>query len=322
VSWAGRKVVVTGGAGFIGSHVARELVRRGARVTVVDNLSTGRLPNLADVAGEVETIQASTLEPLRLARAFRGAETVFHLAAVLGVKRTWEEPVRVIHENVVGTENVLRAAADAGARRVVLASSSEVYGDGAPPYAEERTPAAPRTGYAAAKLVEEKLAEGFHSETGLRTACLRYFNVYGAGQESSAYGFVTAIFCDRVRKGLPPVVFGDGTQTRDFTYVEDTVEGTLLAAEKAADHDVLNLGTGRETSVLDLARAVLAASGRRDLRPEFAPKRADEVTRRVADASRATRVLGWAPRVGLEDGLRRTLAAFTPVARPAAPRPA
>lgn len=321
MSWAGRKVVVTGGAGFIGSHLVRELVRRGARVTVVDNLSTGRLANLQDVAGEIEMVQASTLEPLRLSRACRGAETVFHLAAVLGVKRTWEEPVRVVHENVVGTENVLRAAADAGAKRVVLASSSEVYGDGAPPYSEERTPAAPRTGYAAAKLVEEKLAEGFHAETGLRTACLRYFNVYGAGQESSAYGFVTAIFCARVRQGLPPVVFGDGAQTRDFTYVADTVEGTLLAAEKAGDHDVLNLGTGRETRVLDLARAVLAASGRTDLQPEFAPRRADEVNRRVADVARATRVLGWAPQVALEDGLRRTLAAFTPE-KPAAPRPA
>ena len=318
MSWAGRQVVVTGGAGFIGSHLVRQLVRRGARVTVVDNLSTGRLSNLDDVRGEVEMVQASTLEPLRLARAFRGAEVVFHLAAVLGVKRTWEEPVRVIHENVVGTENVLRAAADAGAERVVLASSSEVYGDGAPPYSEERTPAAPRTGYAAAKLVEEKLAEAFHHETGLKTACLRYFNVYGAGQESSAYGFVTAIFCDRVRQGLPPVVFGDGTQTRDFTYVEETVRGTLLAAERAADHDVLNLGTGRETSVLDLARAVLRAAGREDIQLAFAPPRADEVTRRVADATRAARVLGWRPEVALEDGLRRTLEGLTPAPSPRA----
>ena len=314
MGWAGRHVVVTGGAGFIGSHLTRRLVREGARVTVVDNLSTGRLSNLQDVAGEIEVVRASTLEPLRLARAFRGADTVFHLAAVLGVKRTWEEPVRVIHENVVGTENVLRAAADAGARRVVLASSSEVYGDGEPPYSEERTPAAPRTGYAAAKLLEEKLAEGFHAETGLKTACLRYFNVYGAGQESSAYGFVTAIFCDRVRRGLAPVVFGSGLQTRDFTYVEDTVAGTMRAAERAGDHDVLNLGTGRETTVLDLARAVLDAAGRPDLAPEMAPPRADEVHRRVADASRARRVLGWEPRWALEDGLRRTLGLMAPEA--------
>ena len=318
MSWAGRKVVVTGGAGFIGSHLTRQLVRRGAHLTVVDNLSTGRLANLEDVRHEIEMVQASTLEPLRLQRAFRGAEVVFHLAAVLGVKRTWEEPVRVIHENVVGTENVLRAAADAGAERVVLASSSEVYGDGSPPYSEERTPAAPRTGYAAAKLLEEKLAEGFTAETGVKTACLRYFNVYGSGQEASAYGFVTAIFCDRVRKGLPPVIFGDGTQTRDFTFVEETVRGTMLAAERAGEHEVLNLGTGRETTVLDLARAVLRAADREDLEPEFAPPRADEVSRRVADASRAARVLGWTPRVALEDGLRRTLEGLTPAPSPRA----
>lgn len=305
MSWAGRKVVVTGGAGFIGSHLARELARRGASVTVVDNLSTGRVENLA--GAPIEIVQASTLEPLRLARAVRGADAVFHLAAVLGVKRTWEEPIRVIHENVLGTENVLRAAADAGVRRVVLASSSEVYGDGTPPYSEERTPAAPRTGYAAAKLAEEKLAEAFTAETGVRTTCLRYFNVYGRGQERSAYGFVTAIFCDRVARGEAPIVFGDGAQTRDFTYVDDVVEGTMLAADHGGDHEILNLGTGRETSVNELAEAVVRAAGRRELRAIHAPPRADEVRRRGCDAAKAQRVLGWRAKTTLEDGLKATL---------------
>jgi len=306
VSWDGRKVLVTGGAGFIGSHLTRALVSQGAHVTVVDNLSTGRAESLAEVAQRVEFLRASTLERMRLARAMRGVDTVFHLAAVLGVKRTWEEPVRVIRENLEGTHNVLEAAANAGARHVVLASSSEVYGDGAPPYAED-SPAAPRTGYAAAKLAEEKLAEGFTSETGLPTTSLRYFNVYGPGQESSAYGFVTAIFCDRVRQGLAPVIFGDGLQTRDFTFVEDTVAGTLLVAERNHGHEVLNLGTGVETRIRDLAHAVLAAAGRGDLAPTYAPTRADEVRRRVADAKKATRMLGWKPRVKLEEGLARTL---------------
>ena len=308
MSWDGRKVVVTGGAGFIGSHLARELVRQGARVTVLDNLSTGRLESLREAREKVELVQASTLEPLRLARAFRDADAVFHLAAVLGVKRTWEEPVRVIHENLVGTENVLRAASDAGVPRVVLASSSEVYGDGAPPYAEE-TPAAPRTGYAAAKLCEEKMAEAFTVETGVKTSCLRYFNVYGPGQASSAYGFVTAIFCDRVQKGLPPRIFGDGLQTRDFTYVDDVVEGTLLAAQKGARHEILNLGTGIETTILELAGAGVVASGRHDLRPVHEPPRADEVRRRGADVQKARRVLGWTPSTKLHDGLRATLEA-------------
>lgn len=305
--WSRRRVVVTGGAGFIGSHLTRALLEQGAHVSVIDNLSTGRASNLADVASEIEFLQASTLEPLRLSRAMRGADTVFHLAAVLGVKRTWEEPVRVIHENLIGTQNVLRAAADAGVERAVLASSSEVYGDGSPPYSEDGTPAAPRTGYAAAKLTEEKMAEAFTSETGLKTACLRYFNVYGAGQECSAYGFVTAIFCDAVRRGAAPTVFGDGLQTRDFTYVEDIVQGTLLAADHGAPHDVFNLGTGRETSVLDLASAVLAAAGRVDLAPQHAPPRADEVRRRVADATKARDVLGWTATVPLATGLRSTL---------------
>jgi UDP-glucose 4-epimerase len=307
MSWDGKKVVVTGGAGFIGSHLVRALAHRGADVTLVDNLSTGRLSNLSGLEGRFELVQASTLEPLRLARAMRGADAIFHLAAVLGVKRTWEEPVRVIHENLVGTQNVLRAASDAGVRTAVLASSSEVYGDGLPPYSEERTPAAPRTGYAAAKLTEEKMAEAFTDETGIKTACLRYFNVYGQGQERSAYGFVTAIFCDRVSKGEAPIVFGDGLQTRDFTYVEDIVEGTLASADAGSAHEVLNLGTGRETSVLALAEAVARAAGRPELRPSHAPPRADEVRRRLADARKARALLGWAPRTGLEDGLRLTL---------------
>lgn len=307
MTWNGEKVVITGGAGFIGSHLARELVARGAHVTVYDNFSTGRAENLADLTPQIEVVRASTLEPLRLSRAMRGASAVFHLAAVLGVKRTWEEPVRVIHENLVGTENVLRAASDAGVRTAVLASSSEVYGDGFPPYSEETSPAAPRTGYAAAKLTEEKMAEAFTHETGMKTASLRYFNVYGAGQESSAYGFVTAIFCDRVANGLAPVVFGDGQQTRDFTFVEDIVDGTIATARAGGSHEVWNLGTGVETSVNDLAEAVLAAAGRTDLRPSRGPTRADEVRRRVADASKARRVLGWRPRTRLEDGLRTAL---------------
>ncbi|MEA3200237.1 MAG: UDP-glucose 4-epimerase [Thermoplasmata archaeon] len=311
MSWDGRHALVTGGAGFVGSHLTEALVKRGARVTVVDNMSTGREEHLRHLARDVTIVRGSTSAPLDLARAMQGVDTVFHLAAVLGVKRTWEEPVRVIQENVEGTLHVLRAAAEAGARHVVLASSSEVYGDGDPPYAEDATPAAPRTGYAAAKLVEEKLAEGFTSETGMTTTALRYFNVYGPRQERSAYGFVASIFCDRVRQGLAPVVFGSGEQTRDFTFVEDTVEGTLLAAERGAGgkHAVLNLGTGVETRIVDLARAIAEAAGKPELRPTFAPPRADEVQRRVADSRRARETLGWEPRVPLSEGLARTLGA-------------
>ncbi|MFA5861085.1 MAG: NAD-dependent epimerase/dehydratase family protein [Candidatus Thermoplasmatota archaeon] len=312
MNWEGRKVIITGGAGFIGSHLAKELLSRGASVTVFDNLSTGRLGNLSDSIDRLEVIRASTLEPLRLSRAMQGADTVFHLAAVLGVKRTWEEPIRVILENVQGTHNVLHAASDVGARKVVLASSSEVYGDGAPPYVETEG-AAPRTGYAAAKLLEEKLAEAFTRETGLSTTSLRYFNVYGPGQECSAYGFVTAIFCDRVLQGLPPIVFGDGEQTRDFTFVQDTVRGTILAAEREAnEHEVYNLGTGVETSIVRLARVVLSAAGRTDIAPVHVDSRADEVRRRVADARAAKSRLGWAPRVQLQQGLAHTLG--TPIA--------
>lgn len=318
MNWQGRRVVVTGGAGFIGSHLVHELVRRGAEVVVIDNLTTGRESNLLDVMHEIELVRASTLETHRVRRAMRGAQTVFHLAAVLGVKRTWEEPIRVIHENLHGTENVLHAAAAAGASRVVLASSSEVYGDGSPPYSEEHSPAAPKTGYAAAKLTEEKMAEAFTSEMGVPTSCLRYFNVYGRGQESSAYGFVTAIFCDRVRQGLPPVVFGSGEQTRDFTYVEDIVEGTLLSAEKAGAHDVFNIGTGVETSVNSLAREVLLAAGRRDLKPMHAESRRDEVQRRVADVSKAMRVLGWEAKWRLRDGLAATMSKSLDAPRPRA----
>jgi len=302
-TWQGRKAVVTGGAGFIGSHVVDALVKKGAEVVVIDNLSTGRIDNLAPVIDRVQFVRASTLETHHLRRAFQGVDTVFHLAAVLGVKRTWEEPIRTIHENVIGTENVLAAAANAGVRRVVHASSSEVYGDGVPPYSEETSPAAPHNGYATAKLLEEKLAEAYHEETGLEVVSLRYFNSYGNGQIGNDYGFVVSIFLQRALAGLPLTIYGDGTQTRDFTNVLDTAEATILSADRAGVNDILNVGTGREVSINDLAKAVLKATGRTDLKLEYAPRRRAEVQRRLCDPAKVRKTLAWEPYWTLERGL-------------------
>ena len=306
-------VLVTGGAGFIGSHLACRLAEEGHRVRVLDDLSTGRRANLAAREEEIEFLEGDLRRLEDVTAAAQGVEIVFHLGALPSVPRSIEDPRTTLAVNIEGTLNVLLAARGAGSARVVLASSSSVYGEaGALPRAETKRPA-PLSPYAVSKLAAEGLCTSFSRAHGLHAVCLRYFNVFGPGQDpSSAYAAVVPRFMSAIADGREIEVYGDGEQTRDFTYVDDVIDANLLAA--SADlpgGSVLNVAAGRSTTVNLLAAAVGDALGR-PVRRSHRPARPQEVDHSWANVDRARDWLGHASRVGLDEGLRRTAAAFQP----------
>jgi len=308
-----RPVLVTGGAGFIGSHLTDALLDLGARVSVLDDLSAGRLENLSDrLETEPDRItwrHASVLDRAALAEAVAGAHTVFHLAAVGSVQRSVEDPERTLAVNSTGAARVLDAARRAGVSRVVLASSSSVYGDAAPLPAPESAAPRPRSPYAASKLAGEHLAAAWSSTYGLDTVSLRYFNVFGPRQRAdTAYAAAIAAFATAVLEGRAPAIFGDGEQSRDFTPVANVVLGTLLAgaAERRFEGEPINLALGRQTTVNELARAIASALGRDDLAPTHGQPRAGEVRHSRADVARARDVLGFEPFGSFDEALAET----------------
>lgn len=301
--------VVTGGAGFIGSHLVAELLRRGRTVRVVDDFSTGRADNLAAVAGLplLTVVKAGLADFGVLREACRGADRVFHLAAAASVPRSVADPVGSHVANAGGTLNVLVAARDAGVRRVVYSGSSSAYGDSpVHPKVESLAPA-PVSPYAASKLAGEHYCRAFSAVYGLSTAVLRYFNIFGPRQDPSGpYAAVLPLFAAALREGRRPVIYGDGSQSRDFTYVANAVAANLLAGDCAAPlaGEPLNIGTGRSVTVL----AALQELGRRmGVRPdpEFRPPRVGDVQHSEADITAARQVLGYEPVVGFDEGLRR-----------------
>jgi len=301
-----RKVVITGGAGFIGSHLARRLVMRN-HCTVIDDLSTGRIQNLADDIAEhrLEFVQGSILDLELLEGLFKGADYVFHQAAMVSVPRSMENPLKCSLVNVIGTLNVLLAARDNRVGKVAYASSSSVYG-GTPdlPRREHAKPS-PLSPYAVSKLAGELYCQVFSGAFGVATVCLRYFNVYGPGQDPhSQYAAVIPRFIKRVLNGEPPIIFGDGTQTRDFTFVEDVVEANILAMESNAT-GVFNIGTGKSISISDLANEIMDITGR-SLVPLFQEKRAGDVEHSVADISKASN-FGYRPKYSLREGITEIL---------------
>jgi UDP-glucose 4-epimerase len=307
----GSTCLVTGGAGFIGSHVAQRLVRDGRVVRVVDNLSTGDVRNLAHLEGRVEFLNGDLTDPSTCRRAVDGVDVVYHLAALPSVPRSMEDPWGSYHHNVTATMQLLLAARSAGVRRVVYSSSSSVYGD-APvlPKAEPVEPL-PRSPYAAAKLAGEQFVLAFARAGMIEGTALRYFNVFGPRQSpASAYAAVIPAFLAAARDGRPARVHGDGGQTRDFTYVDNVVEANLLAATRpAANGVVCNLGAGQRTSLLELLEMVRAITGR-DVLAEHMPPRAGDVRDSLASLDRARAALGYEPKVGLRAGLERTWAWF------------
>jgi len=303
------KILVTGGAGFIGSHIAEALVRAGHRVRVLDNFYSGKPGNLQPVKGDVEIVRGDCADPRAARRATKGMEVVYHEAAIPSVARSVENPALSHAANATGTLTILVAARDAGVRRVIYAGSSSIYGDAAElPKRESMTPH-PLSPYAVGKLVGEHYLSVFCRLFGMEGLTLRYFNVFGPRQDpSSPYSGVISRFATALLAGETPVVFGDGRQSRDFTYVENVVRGNLLALRaKGADGRAVNVATGRRVSLMQLLHAIARETGR-PARARTKPARAGDIRHSLADIRVARRLLGYRPTVDFETGLKRTLA--------------
>ncbi len=304
----GKLMVVTGGAGFIGSHLVEALVARGDQVRVVDNLSTGELSNLQSVASSIEFVEGDINCLELMERVCTDADTVFHQAALASVPLSIERPADVNHACVNGTLSVLRAAKSTGVRRVVYAASSSCYGNVETSANRESDILQPLSPYAAAKLAGEMYCHAFYHTHGLETVALRYFNVFGPRQDpNSPYSAVIPIFITRLLEGIPPTIYGDGKQSRDFTYVANIVQGNLLAAEaRGAAGRSINVADGVGTNLLQLIDILRNLTGT-TVEPVFAEERLGEVKHSMADITLATKLLHYRPLVTLRDGLKRTV---------------
>lgn len=295
------KAVVTGGAGFIGSNIAKLLMDEGHDVTVVDNLSTGYRGNLEELSA-VELIEGDIRDASLVSRAIAGADVVFHLAASVGNTRSIENPVADSEINVIGTLNVLEAVRQAGVRKLVYSSSAAIFGELKHLPIREDHPAEPDTPYGVSKLAGEKQCLAYAKLHGLEAICLRYFNVYGVNQRYDAYGNVIPIFAHRLLHGQPLIVYGDGEQTRDFVNVRDVARANLLAARANGISGAFNIASGEVLTVNHLVELLLQMSG---IQPEIvheAPRKGD-VRHSRADISLAQKTLGYQPRAGISDGL-------------------
>ncbi len=313
------RVLVTGGAGYIGSHLVDALIARGDEVLVIDNLSTGRFENIRHLQNQpaFRFINDSILNEPLLERCIPGMDLIYHLAAAVGVRHILEDPLAAINTNVRGTEAVLGLAFRYW-KRIVIASTSEIYGKaGHVPFREDDdrvlgSTAVPRWSYSMSKAIDEHFAFAYAAK-GLPVSIVRYFNSYGPRLDERGYGSVVANFSRQALRGEPITVHGDGKQTRCFTYISDTVAGSLLAGEaEEAIGQVFNIGTPWETSILELAETIRLLA-RSKSRIEFVPYEAyygtgfEDMRRRVPAVNKAARLLGYTPKVRLEDGLRKTL---------------
>jgi nucleoside-diphosphate-sugar epimerase len=301
--------LVTGGAGFIGSHLVEELVRRGERVRVVDSLVTGHKANVATVAGRIEFIEGDLARADVANAAAADVDYVLHQAAIPSVPRSVAEPVFCHEANVNATLNILVAARDAGVKRLVFAGSSSVYGNVATLPTHEEVPLDPLTPYALQKLIGEQYLKLFTSLYGLETVTTRYFNVFGPRQDpSSPYSGVISVFINALLEGRSPTIFGDGEQTRDFTYVANVVDGVLKACHATGvAGQVVNVATGGRVSLNTLFGTLRSLTGS-GLVAAHGPARTGDIRDSQANIERARALLGYSPTVGFQDGLARTLA--------------
>ena len=300
--------LVTGGAGFIGSHLAEALVRRGDRVRVVDNLITGKRANLAHLGSDVEFMEGDLADLDVARRAVKGCELVLHQAAIPSVPRSVNDPIASNRANIDATLNLLVAARDARVGRVVYAGSSSAYGNTPTLPKREDMPTNPLSPYALQKLVGEQYMQQFTRLYGLETVTIRYFNVFGPRQDpSSPYSGVISLFVSALVEGRAPTIYGDGEHTRDFTYVANVVDGVLRACTaREASGEVINVATGGRVSLNQLFRAIRELTGA-TVEPIYAQPRAGDVKDSQADISKAEAILGYRPTVSFEEGLRRTL---------------
>lgn len=306
------KHLVTGGAGFIGSNLVATLVKAGNRVRVLDDFSTGRPDNLRGLETSIEVIKGDIRDLDTARRAVKGMKYVFHQAALPSVPRSVADPLTSNQVNIGGTLNMLLAARDEGVDRFMFASSSSVYGDTPVlPKTEEMLPT-PLSPYAVQKLTGEHYCRIFFGLYGLRTFALRYFNVFGPRQDpASQYAAVIPLFLGAIRSGKSPTIYGDGNQTRDFTFVDDVVSANICccsAPEKTAG-GIFNVACGRKITVNDLANGLIRAMGS-NVTPVHVPERAGDIKDSQADSTRARKLLGWKPGVEFDEGLRRTVEWF------------
>ena len=290
------KYVVTGGAGFIGSNIVKKLVTRGDKVTVIDNLNTGKEENLESVRDKITFLNDTILNVDLLEKETKGIDGIFHQAALASVQDSFSKPEEYNDVNVNGTENILRLAKKYNFK-VVFASSSSVYGNPERVPIKEEDSKNPINPYAETKLQKEELAKKY-SKMGVKVIGLRYFNVFGKGQ-SKEYAGVLKLFLERIRDQLPPKINGDGTQFRDFVYVEDVANANIMSMDSNVNHDFFNVGTNTSITILDLAKTIIKFS-RLEIEPTFGPELKGDVKRTIADISLIKEKVGWEPIVFLE----------------------
>jgi UDP-N-acetylglucosamine 4-epimerase len=304
------EILVTGGAGFIGSHIVDRLLQEGLAVRVLDNMSTGEKKNLAQhqnkksfrfIEGDIRNFDC-------VKKAVEGVDAVVHEAALVSVTRSVEDPLLSNEINVKGTVNLLKACVDAHVKRFVLASSCAVYGDTESLPNNENLAPKPLSPYAADKLAAETYAKVFHDVYGLETVSLRYFNVYGPRQKYGPYSGVISIYINLLQENEPPLIIGDGNQTRDFVNVKDVVEANINALTKPkAAGEVFNISTGEATTIIKLAETIQQIMGKTDVKPVYAEPRPGDIMHSYGDISKAERKLGYKPRVQLEKGLNELI---------------
>lgn len=299
--------VVTGGAGFIGSHIAERLLKDGHHVRIVDNFITGQRANL-EAIGDAAFHEVSITDVAALVPIFRGADTIFHQAALPSVPRSIDDPLTSHEHNATGTLKVLMAARDAGVRRVVYAASSAAYGDVQAAVVSEGSAPTPLSPYGVSKLAGEYYCQAFAQVYQLETVCLRYFNVFGPRQDpTSAYAAVIPLFINAMLNGKAPTIYGDGLQSRDFTYVENVVEGNWLAAQsEVANGQMMNLATGKAVNLIELVDKLNHILGTQ-IEPIHLPARTGDIKHSCADIERARRLLGYEAVVDFDSGLAKTV---------------
>jgi UDP-glucose 4-epimerase len=310
-----RTCLVTGGAGFIGSHIATALVQRGDKVRILDNLCTGYRKNFAHIEKQIEFIEGDLIDVKAVAKSVAGVDYVFHNAALASVPRSVERPLDTNAACVTGTLNLLDQARQAGVKRLVYAASSSAYGDQPTSSKRETDLPAPLSPYGAAKLAAEFYCQAFTHTYGFETVAIRYFNVFGPRQDpTSQYSAVIPLFITAMLSGKQPTIYGDGEQSRDFTYIDNVVHGNLLAAEAPdAAGKVINVANGRQTSLLELIAALNRLLGT-NIQPHHAPARTGDIKESLADISQARKLLKYETQVWFEEGLRRSIDFYREVA--------
>lgn len=301
------KCLVTGGAGFVGSHLCENLLKRGHEVVCFDNFSTGTTKNV-NFDNKKFTIEKGDTNTADLDHVFKKYKFnwVFHHAAVVGVKRTNEHPIEVLND-INGIQNILELCRKNDVEKALFASSSEVYGEPVQIPEIENGHLNPKIPYSVVKLMGEKYFEEYYNTYGLKTCSLRFFNIYGPRQDSSDYGFVTGMFIQKLLNNKSPIIFGDGMQTRDFVFIEDNIKATIKAIETdKSNGQAINIGNGRPITILDLAESIIKLTGKKDIKPVFKPAR-DDIRHRFPDVSKMIKLLNFRPKFNLEEGLIKTI---------------